>query len=76
MPLVPYTPDSEAWIEHYKYSDSDKNVQPLKPREKIVSMGDSKVELKIVSPTAQTVERAKALMEKKMKKTVQAREPE
>ena len=66
MPIVPYTPDLEAWKEHFKHSDNDKKVQPLKPLKK-VHQEDSPVQVKLVSPTAQTVERAKALVKKRKK---------
>lgn len=67
MSLVPYTPDLEAWKEHFKHNESDKKVQPLKSYRKI-SREVAAVEVKNVSPTAQTVERAKALVKKRKTK--------
>lgn len=66
MPIVPYTPDLEAWKEHFKRSDSDKKVLPLKPLKK-PAQGESQVQVQVISPTEQTVQRAKALIKKKKK---------
>ena len=66
MPLVPYQPDLEAWKEHFKRSESDKKVTSLKPTKK-TEVEESKVEVKLVAPTEQTVQRAKALVKKRKK---------
>ena len=63
MSLVPYTPDLEAWKEHFK-EGSDEKVQPLKSCKEI-ERPNGEVKVNVISPTAQTVKRAKALVKKK-----------
>ena len=64
--IKPYTPDLEAWRDHFKNIKQDAKFHLLKPRQKTVSE-EKPVEYKLVAPTQQTVERAKVLTKKRKK---------
>ena len=64
MSLVPYKPDLEAWKEHFKGEGSDAKVKPLEPYKEI-QQPTGEVKVNAISPTEQTVKRAKALVKKK-----------
>ena len=75
MPLVPYKPDLEAWTEHFKRTESDKNVVPLKSSLKKPEAVAEQVKVTVVSPTEQTVERAKVLVKNEAKKSRKRKNP-
>ena len=73
MPLVPYKPDVEAWIAHFKDSKSrDPNAKwhPVVPLRKKKDLPPPPVQVNLVTPVQQAVVQAKAKLkaEKKKKK--------
>ena len=75
MPLVRYEPDLEAWKHHFKTSESDKKIVPLKTFNRGTGGNNDQIQVKLVTPTEQSVQQAKELVKKEVKQTKKRKSP-
>ena len=68
MPFARYEPDLEAWKEHFKNTESDKKIVPLKSSKKNTQTPIQHVQVKLVTPTEQAVKQAKELVKTQAKR--------
>ena len=73
MPLVPYKPDVEAWIAHFKDKtprDPNAKWHPILPIKKKIEEGSPQqpsIKINMITPVQDALNRAKALLKKESK---------
>ena len=79
MPLVPYKPDVEAWIQHFKRSVNNTHTAdfyPIEPMKSPSPHPPPPVQVTLVTPVQQAVEQAQAILAKQKKKMLEEKPDE